>query len=278
MAYKLLVLDIDDTLLTDEHVISPKTKEALVKAQENGTKVVLASGRPTFGMWPLAEELELEKYGSFILSFNGGIITNCATKEVIYQNTLLPEMAHKLYDLSVRENVGIITYDDNKIISQKSNKYADLEAEMTGMEMVIVSDFKASVTENVAKCLMLAEPEHLEKVEAKLQKELQGEMSVMRSKPFFLELTQKNVNKGESLRVLLKTLNIEISEMIACGDGNNDLEMIKVAGLGVAMGNANDGVKAAADYVTKSNNEDGIAHVIEKFILNAEQPKEAVTQ
>jgi Cof subfamily protein (haloacid dehalogenase superfamily) len=115
---------------------------------------------------------------------------------------------------------------------------------------------------------MLEDPEKLAQVEKILQKELEGKISVMRSKPFFLELTNSEVDKGKSLNHLIQILGIRQDEVIAVGDGYNDLPMIKFAGLGVAMGNAPEEIKQQADYVTATNNEDGVAKVVEEFILS----------
>lgn len=268
MNYKMIVLDIDDTLLTDQHVISQRTKEALLKAQDMGVKVVLASGRPTFAMHNLAEELLLHDYGSYVLSFNGGIITDYQTKNNVYECTLTKEQAHELYEISKKHNVFVHTYVENDIITEKGNQYTDIEGQLTGMQIKEVSSFTEHVQNDVVKLLMLEDPEKLAQVEKILQKELEGKISVMRSKPFFLELTNSEVDKGKSLNHLIQILGIRQDEVIAVGDGYNDLPMIKFAGLGVAMGNAPEEIKQQADYVTATNNEDGVAKVVEKFILS----------
>ncbi|MGN1386055.1 MAG: Cof-type HAD-IIB family hydrolase [Bacillus sp. (in: firmicutes)] len=268
MAYKMIVLDLDDTLLRDDHTISPRTKDALMKAQEQGVKVVLASGRPTFAMKQIAEELHLEKYGSFILSFNGSKIIDWQDKQEIFSSTLSAEAVHKLYDLSRREGVSIHTYVGDDIVTEDDSPYTAEESVITGLPVKFVDSFKQAITEPVVKCLMLHEPEKLKLVEAKLQAELSDEFSVMRSKPYFLEFMEKGISKGTSLNQLIQILGIEREEVIAMGDSYNDLEMIEFAGLGVAMGNANDDIKAAADYVTDTNMNDGVAKVVEEFILN----------
>ncbi|KOO46272.1 Cof-type HAD-IIB family hydrolase [Priestia koreensis] len=267
MEYKMIVLDLDDTLLRDDQTVSPRTKEALMKAQEAGVKVVLASGRPTYGMEWVAEELQLEKYGSFILSFNGAKIINCRTKEELFSSTLSPKTVKHLYELSQRENVGIHTYVGNEIFTEVENPYSDIESDLTGLPVKIVDHFAEAVTEPVVKVLMLEEAEKLAKVEETLQKELEGELSVMRSKPFFLEFTEAGVTKGTSLHQLITELGIKQEEVIAMGDSYNDLAMIEFAGLGVAMGNAPDDIKEIANYVTDTNMNDGVAKVVEDFIL-----------
>ncbi|BCB05398.1 Cof-type HAD-IIB family hydrolase [Bacillus sp. KH172YL63] len=267
MTYKMIVLDLDDTLLRDDQTISARTKDALFKAQEAGVKVVLASGRPTFGMRWVAKELKLDQYGSFILSFNGSKIIDCKTDEEKYSRTLSAETAHRLYDLSKREGVGILTYADDAIIVEEENEFAAIESELTGLPVKVVPDFKEAVKAPVVKALMLKEADHLVEVEKKLQEELHGELSVMRSKPFFLEFTELGVTKGASLDYLIKPMGLKAEEIIAIGDSYNDLAMIEYAGLGVAMGNAPQDIKEQADYVAASNMEDGVAEVVEKFVL-----------
>ncbi|MES5863789.1 Cof-type HAD-IIB family hydrolase [Bacillus cereus group sp. RP32] len=270
MTYKMIVLDLDDTLLRDDHTISPRTKVALMTAQEQGVKVVLASGRPTFGMRNVAKELRLEEYGSFILSFNGAKIINCKTSEEIFSSTLSPEIVHNLFEISKTEDVWIHTYIGDDIVTEENNPYTEIEGDITGMPIVVVDDFKNAVKEPVVKVLMNKEAERLVVVEKKLQKQLEGQLSVMRSKPFFLEFTEAGVTKGTSLNKLIQKLGIKREEVIAMGDSYNDQAMIEFAGLGVAMGNAPDDIKEIANYVTDTNMNDGVAKVVEKFVLKKE--------
>lgn len=267
MNYKMIVLDMDDTLLRDDHTISEHTKKALMAAQEMGVKVVLASGRPTYAMIDVAKELKLDNYGSYILSFNGAKIIDANTKEELFSSTLPPETVHHLYDISQREKVGIQTYIGDSIITETPNPYSDIEAEITGLPLNIVENFKESVTDPVVKVLMLEDGEKLVHVEQKLQEEMRGQLSVMRSKPYFLEFTENGVTKGSSIEQLIKKIGITKEEVIAVGDSYNDLSMIKFAGLGVAMGNAPDDIKQVADHITDTNMNDGVAKVVEEFLL-----------
>jgi Cof subfamily protein (haloacid dehalogenase superfamily) len=267
MEYKMIVLDLDDTLLRDNHTISDRTKGALMEAQEKGVKVVLASGRPTFGMLPIADELALAQYGSFILSFNGGKIINYKSKEEMFSSTLSLPQVQKLYELSQREGVDIHTYVGDEIIAENENPYTTIESQLTKLPIKLVSDFVEGVKEEVVKVLMVGAPDKMKAVEAKLQVELADEFSVMRSKPYFLEFTEKGVTKGTSLNQLIQKLGIKREEVIAMGDSYNDQAMIEFAGLGVAMGNAPDDIKAIADHVTDTNMNDGVAKVVEEFVL-----------
>lgn len=268
MSYKMIVLDLDDTLLRNDSTISPRTKKALMDAQEAGVKVVLASGRPTLAMQAIAQELHLKDYGSFILSFNGAKIIECQSGTEWFSSTLSPETVHELYEISQREKVWIHTYVGNKIITGEANLYTDIEGELTKLDIKKVDHFIDAVTEPVVKVLMLEEPSILAKVETKLQKEFSGRLSVMRSKPFFLEFTEAGVTKGTSLQYLIDRMGIRQDEVIAIGDSYNDLSMIEFAGLGVAMGNAADEIKRQANFVTDTNLNDGVAKVVEEFILN----------
>lgn len=268
MEYKVLVLDIDGTLTNSEKQITPRTRAALKAAQEKGVWVVLASGRPTYGIMPVAKQLELEQRGGYILSFNGGRIIDAKTGEVIYQKTLPPEIPALLYDLSREYKTNIMTYLDETVITpKKEDPYVALECRINGMQVREVEDFKSFVRFPVTKCLMVEEGDYLAQVEQKVKARLGDTLSVLRSEPFFLEIMPKQIDKAYSLGRLLEHLGLAREQMIACGDGFNDRSMIEFAGLGVAMANAQEPVKAAADYITLSNDEDGVAAVVERFIL-----------
>lgn len=269
MKYKLLVLDIDGTLTNSQKKITDVTLNALLDLQERGVKVVLASGRPTPGVLPLAKQLKLEQYGSFILSYNGARVMNCQTGEVIYQNVISHKDIPVLYDAAVKHNVGIITYEEEGVISGRgSDSFIELEARINNIPIKCVDDFPNYVTFDVNKCLMTGEGDYLAKVEQEMKKEFGKRFSIYRSEPFFLEIMPQNIDKAFSLNKLLQHLNISKEEMICCGDGFNDMSMIQFAGLGVAMANAQEPVREIADYITLSNDEDGIVHVIDRFILS----------
>lgn len=269
MKYKLLVLDIDGTLTNSQKKITDVTLNALLDLQERGVKVVLASGRPTPGVLPLAKQLKLEQYGSFVLSYNGARVMNCQTGEVIYQNVISHKDIPVLYDAAVKHNVGIITYEEEGVISGRgSDSFIELEARINNIPIKCVDDFPNYVTFDVNKCLMTGEGDYLAKVEQEMKKEFGKRFSIYRSEPFFLEIMPQNIDKAFSLNKLLQHLNISKEEMICCGDGFNDMSMIQFAGLGVAMANAQEPVREIADYITLSNDEDGIVHVIDRFILS----------
>ena len=267
MKYKVIALDLDGTLVSSDHYILPETKEALIAAQEKGLKVILASGRPTPGMMNLAKALELEKFGGFVLSYNGGRITNMKSKEVIHEVFLTAEEAHEVYDFAKENNVNVMAYDGEDIITEDHDAYIQIESDINEMPLKRTDNFKKAVVNNTIKTLTTGTPDRIAEVEKHYLNKFGDRFSICRSMPFFLEVMPQGINKAASLGKLLETLEMEPKDMVACGDGFNDIEMVKYAGLGVAMGNAVPEVKAVADYVAKSNDENGIVDVIEKFIF-----------
>ncbi len=267
MKYKMLVLDMDDTLLNDDHKISDLNTEMLLKAQEQGVYVVLASGRPTPAMMKFAKDLKLDVYDSYVISFNGAMITAVKTNEVLFEQSLSQQQIHELYDFSQKSNTHIITYIDGKIVSETTSEYIDVEVNLTELQHNKVSDFKQSVNQSAVKCILLEEPSYLKKVEAVLKEEM-PHLSISISKPFFLEVTPNGIDKAASLKRLAEQLNIHQSEIIAVGNAGNDLSMVEYAGLGVWVDNVTPELRDKADVIVASNNDDGVAEVVQRFILN----------
>ena len=267
MKYKLLVLDIDGTVTNSQKEVTKKTKEAIVRLQERGIPVAIASGRPPQGVYKVAEELEFQKFGGYILPFNGARILNYKTRECVYEKTLPPRLPAKLWKDAKEYGIGIITYRGDEIISgTASDSYMEIEAKINSIPIIYREDFGTYVDFPVNKCLLTGKPEDLEALEPVFAQKYVHEAQVFRSEPYFLEVTPKNVDKAYCLRHLLEILGIKREEMVCCGDGFNDLSMIQFAGLGVAMANAQEAVREVADYITEQDNDhDGIAEVIEKF-------------
>ena len=268
MEYEVLALDLDGTLTNSKKEISRPTYEALIDIQEHGKKVVLASGRPTYGVVPLAKQLRLEKYGSYILSFNGGRITDCRNGQAIYNKTLPDDILNPLFHIVKKyAGVDIITYDAKNIISGiKPNKYTELESFINHMPIILADDFTSRITDPVNKFLITGEPEIIKRVKEEVTDYFRSYLYVYCSDPFFLEIMPPGIDKAHSLMRLLTSIGLTADQMICCGDGYNDLTMIEAAGLGVAMSNAQPLVRERADYITKSNDEDGVLHVINEFM------------
>lgn len=267
MKEKVLVLDIDGTLTNSKKEITAATKAAILGVLERGHKVILASGRPTPGMRRYEEELELEKNGGYLLSFNGGRIIECRSGEVVYQRTLPATIIPRLYSFAKKNGCGLVTYFGDGILSAfEPDQYVELESKINGMPVRVVEDFVDFVDFEVNKCLLTADVDRAPELEKQLQEKYGDIVSVYRSEPFFIEVMPKNVDKATSLDRMLQSIGLTREDAICCGDGYNDISMIQYAGMGVAMGNAQPAVKEAADYITASNDEDGLVQVMDKFM------------
>ena len=165
--------------------------------------------------------------------------------------------------------MDILTYEETRIITNNDQcPYAVMESNINHLPLVQVESMKDYVRFEVPKFLMLDDGDYLVTVEPLVKAALGKNFSVYRSEPYFLEVMPKGIDKALSLARLLEVLGMTKDQMIACGDGYNDLTMVQFAGLGVAMENAVLPLRKAADYITLSNNEDGVAHVVEKFMLS----------
>ncbi|MBR5804121.1 MAG: HAD family phosphatase [Bacteroidaceae bacterium] len=268
MNYRMIVLDLDGTLTNSKKEITPYTRETLIRAQQQGIKVVLASGRPTYGIAPIANQLELFTYGGYILAYNGGEIIDWKSKEVLHAQVLDPQVLPYMYRCAQENGFAIVTYRDNFVITETpDDEYVQKEATLNLMQTLKVENFLGYIDFSIPKCLIVGEAERLCLLEKQMYEQLKETNEVYRSEPYFLELVPKGIDKAQSLEVLLRKVGISRDEVIACGDGFNDLSMIRYAGLGVAMHNAQPVVREAADFITLSNDEDGVAHVVEQFML-----------
>lgn len=274
MQYNILVLDLDGTLTNQKKEITPHTKEVLKAFQEAGGTIVLASGRPTYGVAPLAEELELSRYHGYMLSFNGALITACESGEVVFERMLPEGVPQQLADLADTYHTALLTYQGDEILTETpDNQYVLKEIICTKMQVRRLSDFRREVNFPVVKCMLMENGVYLAGVEEKVRDYFHGELSVLRSEPYFLEVMPKGIDKAASLDRLLKILGTDRSRMMAFGDGFNDRSMLEFAGLGVAMQNGQPAIKAVADLIAPSNEDDGVAYVVESLMLG-KRPEE----
>ena len=271
LPYSIIALDLDGTLTNSEKIITPRTFDALMKAQREGVRLVLASGRPTYGIAALANKLQLADYGGYVLSYNGGRIIDWCEKTVIFSQVIDQKLVPILYDFAEKAQLPIVTYLPEAILASKNEgEYLAEEARINGMPVVVAQNFveeAMQIAGGSTKFLIPGEPEQLIQLESEMKAALSEQMEVFRSAPFFLELPPKGIDKAQSLQRLLTHLGLERESLMAFGDGFNDLSMIQFAGQGVAMANAVDEVKSIANFVTTSNEEDGIAHALEQLLF-----------
>lgn len=268
--YKLIALDMDGTLFNSNKEITARTKLAIEKARAKGVKVVLATGRPFEGIKPALKELDLVHENEYVLCFNGGLVVNAKTGEIISECTLTGRDYKDLVQAARAVNVHQHAFSATQgLVTDEISQYTEHEARLNGIKANIINpEQDIADDEVIIKVMFIDPPEILASAVEKLPQWIYERYNAFNSCPFFFEITNKGVDKGKGLKNLAEYLHIEQSEVIACGDEGNDYSMIKYAGLGVAMGNGIDKVKAIANYITDTNDNDGVAKVIEKFILS----------
>ncbi len=268
MDFKLIAVDIDGTLTNTKKEITPRTRYALLQAQQQGKKIVLASGRHPIGITPIARDLMLDRYGGFIMAFNGGKIINCETGETVVSKMFPLEYLSDIVGVLKDSNITINTYNDKSIISDnKVNDYSYIERDILKTDMIVVDDFISAIRFNINKILLAGEPDEIDKFNEIFSKRYDGLLDVYKSAPYFLEIMPFGITKGSMLPLLLQRLGLKREELVTFGDNYNDMTMIGYAGFGVAMANGEKDVKKIADYVCESNDDDGVARTLEKFIL-----------
>ena len=270
MKYKLLVLDVDGTLLNNEKEISKRTLAALLKVQHMGIRIVLASGRPTSGIMPFAKALELGNFGGYILSYNGCQVIKADTDEVMFERRINPEQIPYLEKKSRKNGFSIFTYHDDYILTDNADDlHIRKEAWLNHLKIMEEPEFSIAIDFAPCKCVLVSDDyEALRGLENHWKRRLAGVLDVFPSEPYFLEVVPCGVDKANTLALLMDQLGVKREEVIAIGDGVADVTMLQLAGKSVAMGHAPDSVKICADYVTASNDEDGVAQAVEKLILS----------
>lgn len=264
--YKILALDIDGTLTNTKKEVTGRVKSAIKKLYDKNIPVLLVSGRPTEGILPVAEEIKLIENNGYILSFNGGKIIRAGDNKVIYSKAIDNDLVGDICDFAEKNKLAILTYKDGKIITTDENdEYVKIEARINRLSTIKVEDMKKEAPKNPDKFLIVGKPEILEKKVIEMAEKFKGRLNIFRSEPYFMEIVPLGIDKAQSLEVLLNSLSLTREQLVACGDGRNDVTMIAYAGMGVAMENACEEVKAVADFVTASNDEEGVAVAIEKF-------------
>ena len=268
MSIKLIALDLDGTLNNDQKQITPKTLAALMDAQRRGIRLALASARPSPGLFKERDILQMQRFDGVLMSYNGGRITDAASGQVLFETAMdLGQTKDVLRQLAQLPVTPIL--DDGKqfFVTDADGYKVAYECQNNHMTCTQVENLAEFLSFAPVKILMSVRPEHLKEIQEQIAAFLPEELSVVQTAPFYLEIIPRSINKGQGIREICRVLDMTIGEVIAFGDAENDIPMLKEAGIGVAMGNAGDAVKAAADHVTLSNNEDGIAAALEQLLV-----------
>ncbi|MBC1625679.1 HAD family phosphatase [Listeria welshimeri] len=277
MTTQAIILDIDGTLLNDDKKISPETKKALITAQQNGVKLILASGRPTTGMHLYAEQLEMKKYHGLLVSYNGAKVVDCQTKEELFNQTLtIAEGKAVLEHMKQFEVKVMIDKDDYMYVNNVYDCYITYKGEEINIiqyesrggnfKLCEKEDLAAFLDYRINKILTAGDPDYMQKNYQAMMAPFKNTLNCVFTADFYFEFTAKNIDKAKALDTVLTPMGIHAENIIAFGDGHNDITMVKYAGTGIAMDNAVPELKAVANSITLSNNKDGIAHVLNNFI------------
>ena len=262
-AIKLIALDLDDTLLRNDLQISPRAKAAIRHAVERGVAVTLATGRMFASALPFAQELGLDLP---LITYQGALV-KYADGRVVYHRPIPLGIARELVDFILPYGHHLNVYLNDELFMQQDSPEGQRYAAIAKVPVHLVADLRDIIVTEPTKLVVIAKEPQLDVLAEDLQLNFGNKINLTKSKPYFLELAHPLATKGKALATLAKSLNIEAHEVMAVGDSPNDLDMIKYAGFGVAMGNAVEEVKKYARYITCSNDDDGVAEVIEKFVL-----------
>lgn len=275
---KIIAMDMDGTLLNSKKVISPRTKEALLRAEEAGMMLILASGRPTTGLMDFARELKMDQYHGLLVSYNGSKVVDCADGRVLFNQAMSVEEGKAVLEhMKKFDQVRpIIDYGEymyvNNVYNQmirldgKDFNVMEYESRSNKFKLCEKDDLAAFADFPLNKILTTADPEYLQAHYKEMMEPFKDTLSCMFTGKFYFEFTAKGIDKAKALDCVLAPMGYKREEMIAFGDGHNDASMLAYAGHSVAMANAVEELKAQADQVTASLDEDGIAVVVERLL------------
>ncbi|MBR1788507.1 MAG: Cof-type HAD-IIB family hydrolase [Bacteroidaceae bacterium] len=269
MKYKLIILDVDGTLLNSKRELTKRTVQTLRRVQQMGIRVALASGRPTYGILPIARELELGIYEGYIISYNGAQVMSAKDGQILFERRIDPQTVPYLEKKAAKMNMTMAYYDGNEVVSTDiENPHVRDEAEMNGMTLRQEDNISLNMDDWPAEIMLVSDDEQaLTSLEQHMQRHLSGVMDTIHSNPYYLEIVGYQVGKSHAMSALIQKMGIQMSEVLAIGDGEADINMLQMAGTGVAMANAKDAVRRCADFTTLSNDEDGASLAIEKAIM-----------
>ncbi len=265
--YKLLAVDLDNTMLNSRLMIPGDSRLAVEQARESGVCVTLATGRMFCSALPFARELGLEEY---LMTYQGALVKHAVTGDVLLHRPVPFDLALEVIELVNRYGYHVNIYLDDIPYIARQTKESELYTSISRILMKEVGDLGVFLRErgqDPTKIVVVALEELIDRLLAEARAVFGDRLHISKSNPNFLEFSHPLGNKGDALAAIAEYYGVERDEVIAVGDSYNDLEMIDYAGLGVVVGNARPEIKARADYVCHSNDECGVAEVVEKFIL-----------
>lgn len=266
MSIRLVAMDLDDTLLRDDRTISPRVAQAIQIARIQGVKMMFATGRMPISVRPYAQQLGLDLPA---ITYHGAMVQQVLSGEILFRRVVPSALAAEIVQDAAKRGVYTQIYLKDRVVAPEYTAWSWEYARIASVP-IEVADLLAVLSqepEGVEKILFMGEEAEMDRCTPWLKQSYGEEIHLTKSKPNFLEIVEGSVNKGVALGAVAAQLSIAQTEVMAIGDSYNDLEMIKYAGLGVAMGNARPEIQAQADVVTLTNEEDGVAEAIERYVL-----------
>ncbi|MFZ7101309.1 MAG: Cof-type HAD-IIB family hydrolase [Peptococcaceae bacterium] len=265
MEYKLIAIDLDDTLLRNDLIISTRAKNAIRESIAQGTLVTFATGRMYRSALPYALDLKLDLP---LITYQGALV-RYADGRTVYHRPLPLETAREVINFAKPAGLHINAYLNDELYMEKATEWGTNYSAIVKVPVNYIH-LPAGLHSDPTKILIIGESNRLDQLSPSLQEHFGETINITKSKDHFLEISHPVATKGNALKELALSLDIPREQVIAIGDNMNDLDMIKFAGCGVAMGNAVEPLKQAADIVTRTNDDDGVAEIIEKLVLYGE--------
>lgn len=263
LSFKLLAMDLDDTLLNENFKISVENREAIQRAAKMGVLVTLATGRMFVSTVPFARELQIDLP---LITYHGALIRTVG-EETLYHQPVPLQLAKKITELSTDCGFHVNVYIDDELYVAEENEYSGFYQRLSGVKVTAVGDLSSFLQEPPTKLTIIDRKGRLKGFEDEILKYYGDELSITLSRPHFLEITDRLSTKGQALKFLAGLHGIPREQVAAVGDSYNDMDMLVYAGIGVAVSNARQEVKDVADVITASNVENGVAQFIEKYLF-----------
>jgi Cof subfamily protein (haloacid dehalogenase superfamily) len=277
MAIKAILLDIDGTLTNHNKEITPETRRVLMKAETYGIRLVIASGRPSRGIFKYGDQLDMRTNHGLFVCYNGARVVDCSTGDVYVDVTIAPELSRAVLEhMKKFDVIPIITHGSHMVVEDVYNcmihdgdrefNVIEYESRMNGYRLMETENLAEFTNFPVNKILTAADSDYLQAHYQEMAAPFEGKLSMMFTANFYYEFTALGIDKGKALETAMAKVGIKPEECIAFGDAENDISMLRYAGVGVAMGNAQQPVKDMADVITDDNDHDGIAKALYQYI------------